>query len=125
MPPGRTKDAIIAELKKELEAVRLEDRSTKSELSKAKIDLDKKDTIVKDLQKMFSEGVQFHVGCRKRKKKHGKAGMMEVADKETKACLDRCSVLVSNFLWLIIKVMPGAILVTGSKSDPQSLTLDP
>ena len=40
--PVRSKDAIIADLKKELEGVRLEDRSTKSELSKAKIDLEKK-----------------------------------------------------------------------------------
>ena len=75
MPP-RSKDAIIANLKKELEAVTLEDRSTKSELSKANIDLNKNDTIVKDLQKMFSKVVQFHVGCRQRKKKHGKAGMI-------------------------------------------------
>ena len=32
----------LGDLKKELEAVRLEDRSTKSELSKAKIDLEKR-----------------------------------------------------------------------------------
>ena len=54
---------------------------------------------------MFSGVVQFHVGNRQRKKKHGKVGMINVADKETKACLDRYSVLVSDFLWLIIKVM--------------------
>ena len=62
--PARSKDAIIADLKKELEAVRLEDRSTKSELSKAKISLEKNETIVKDLQIMFSGVVQFHVGSR-------------------------------------------------------------
>ena len=28
-------------------------------------------------------------------------------DKETRACLDHCSVLVSDFLWLIIKIMPN------------------
>ena len=33
--------------------------------------------------------------------------MINVVDKETRACLDRCSVLVSGFLWLIIKVMPN------------------
>ena len=104
--PSKSKDAIISELKKELEAMRLQDQSTKSELSKVKMDLKQKDTVVKDLQVMFSGVVQFHVGNRQRKKKHGKAGLINVADKDTRAVLDRCSVLVSDFLWQVIKVMP-------------------
>ena len=40
--PARSKDAVIAELKKELEAVRLQDKSTKSKTSKAKMDLTKR-----------------------------------------------------------------------------------
>ena len=96
----------FCDLKKEMEAMRLEDRSTKSELSKAKISLEKNETIVKDLQIMFNGVVQFHVGSRQRKKKYKIVGMINV-DKETRACLDRCSVFVSDFLRLIIKVMPN------------------
>ena len=57
--PARSKDAIICDLKKELEAMRLEDRSTKSELSKAKISLEKNETIVKDLQIILAEWSNF------------------------------------------------------------------
>ena len=56
---------------------------------------------------MFSGVVQFHAGSRQRKKRHKKVGMINVVDKETRACLDRCSILVSGLLWLIIKVMPN------------------
>ena len=95
--PSKSKDAIISELKKELEAMRLQDQSMKSELSKVNMELKHKDTVVKDLKVMFSGVVQFHVGNRQRKKKYGKAGMINRTDQETKACLDRCFVLVSDF----------------------------
>ena len=104
--PSKSKDAVISELKKELEAMRLQDQATKSELSKVSMELKHKNTVVKDLQVMFSGVVQFHVGTRQRKKKHGKAGLINVADKATRDVLDRCSVLVSDFLWQVIKVMP-------------------
>ena len=40
--------------------MRLQDQSTKSEPSKVKMDLKQKDTVVKDLQVMFSRVVEFH-----------------------------------------------------------------
>ena len=103
--PSKSKDAVISELKKELEAMRLQDQATKSELSKVSMELKHKNTVVKDLQVMFSGVVQFHVGTRQRKKKHGKAGLINVADKATRDVLDRLMMttiaMVRTIDWLI------------------------